>query len=82
MEVMVETKTYLVHMQCEKCGKGYMLDETPQEDVERAMITNQPIQYIHRCNNKNCGHEEKYETSYPYPTLIPVDEIIDKESNN
>ena len=75
MEVMIETKTYLVHMQCEKCGEGFMLDETTEEDIQEAIMLNQPIEYFHRCNK--CNHEEKYETSYPYPKLVPVDELMD-----
>lgn len=75
MEVAIETKTYLVHMQCEKCGEGFMLDETPQEEIQMIMMANKPVEFKHVCNK--CGYEEKYETSYPYTKLVPVDEVTD-----
>lgn len=77
MEVMIETKTYLVHMQCEKCGEGYMLDETKEEELQIATMKNKLTPYRHVCDK--CGYEENYEMSYPYPKLVPVDEITDNE---
>ena len=50
-------------------------NETPQEEIQMSMMINKPVEFKHVCNK--CGHEEKYETSYPYPKLVPVDEIID-----
>ena len=72
MEVMKEAKVFLVHMQCEKCNEGYMLDETTEEDMQRIMMMPVP-KFPHKCNK--CGHEEKYENSYPYQTVVPVEEL-------
>ena len=72
MELAVEVKVFLVHMQCEECNEGYMLDESTDEDMQMAMMMPVPT-FPHKCNK--CGHEERYENSYPYQKLVPVEEM-------
>lgn len=72
MEVAVETKVFLVHMQCEKCNEGYMLDETTDEDMQRIVMMPVP-KFPHKCSK--CGHADQYENSYPYQKLVPVEEL-------
>lgn len=71
MEIMLETKTYLVHMQCEECKEGYMLDETSDETLQVAAQNREEVKYFHKCNK--CGHIAYYDTPYPYPKIVPID---------
>lgn len=71
MEIMLETKTYLVHMQCDECKEGFMLDETSDEMLQTAMKNHEEIRYSHRCNK--CGHTAYYDMAYPYPKIVPID---------
>ena len=76
MEVAVETKVFLVHMKCEICNEGYMLDETTEEDMQRIVMMPVP-KFPHKCNK--CGHEDQFENSYPYQKLVPVEELENDE---
>ena len=77
MEVAVETKVFLVHMKCEICNEGYMLDETTEEDMQRIVMMPVP-KFPHKCNK--CGHEDQFENSYPYQKLVPVEELENDEA--
>ena len=72
MEISVEAKVFLVHMQCEKCKEGFMLDETNDDNLHIALMSNPP-KFPHKCNK--CGHVENYTINYPYQTLVPVNEL-------
>ena len=64
-ELVAEAKTLIVHMKCEKCGKGIM------ERFGNTELATYPPQYPHKCNN--CGNVENYTTTYPYHKLVPIE---------
>lgn len=67
MEMVAEVKTLIVHMMCDKCGKGKMM---PHGSI---ILTAYPEQYLHKC--ENCGYEENYHMRYPYHKLVPIEPL-------
>lgn len=66
MEMVLEAKLLIVHMVCDKCGKGKMIP------TEIALMSFPP-QYPHKCDN--CGHTDNFSISYPYQKLVPIEAL-------
>lgn len=66
MQVVIESKTYIVDMICEKCKTGVMRPTS-------IVLTSNPPQYPHKCNY--CGNEKVYDKCYPF-------QIIEKENHD
>ena len=68
MEEKVEVKIFQVDFKCPKCDTGYL---RPTNEV---VLTTDPPQHPHKCNNPKCKYTETFNTTYPYHTQ----EIITK----
>lgn len=66
-ELVAEAKTLIVHMKCEKCGKGIM------EQFGNTVLATYPPQHPHKCNH--CGHFENYPKEYPYQRLVVKEQL-------
>lgn len=67
MEMVADAKTLIVHMICDKCGKGKMI---PHGNI---VLTTYPEQYPHQCDN--CGYMDNYPMRYPYHKLVPIETL-------
>lgn len=70
MQVVMEAKTYIVDMLCEKCKTGVM---RPTGTV----LASNPPKYPHKCNY--CENEEVYNICYPFQKIEkePINEQME-----
>ncbi len=59
MEIRKELKTFQVDYKCPKCENGYLRSNG-------IVLTSDPPQYPHICNNEKCDHSETFKKIYPY----------------
>lgn len=59
MEVRKRVHTVKVDFRCPKCGNGFL---RPTGTV----LTSNPPQYPHKCNNNDCDYGETFNKAYPY----------------
>ena len=62
-ELVAEAKVLIVHMKCEKCGKGIM------ERNGSIVLPTYPPKYPHKCNY--CGNIENFSVGYPCYRFVP-----------
>lgn len=72
-EMVAEAKTIIVHMVCEKCGKGLM---KPNMQLESTVFS---LTYSHECDN--CGNVQNYPVCYPYKKLVPIEPLREPTKN-
>lgn len=72
-EMVAEAKTIIVHMVCDKCGKGLM-----KPNMQLA-LTVSPLMYPHKCDN--CGDVQNYPVCYPYKKLVPIEPLREPTEN-
>ena len=76
-ELVAEAKVLIVHIKCEKCGKGIM------ERNGNTVLATYPPRYPHKCNY--CGNIENFSVEYPYQRLIlkePLREPTEDETDS
>jgi len=60
MEIKTEVKTFRIDFKCPKCDTGYLKHVG-------AVLTSNPPQYPHTCNNPECDYAETFMgKSYPH----------------
>ncbi len=57
----------MVHMICDDCGRGLMLQEGNEVSLSH------PPQFKHKCNN--CGIIKYYRRTYPHQRMVPLEEL-------
>lgn len=67
MELVAEAKTLIVHMKCDKCNNGLMVQDG------YTILASDPPQYPHKCNN--CGYYKNYFIQYPYQRMVLLEKL-------